>query len=89
MPQSFRDKNIPFPSIADTVTPAAFGQPLSADGFLDRRASWVLMEKQSFDLPFTKAVSPLPPFSPPAANPSPVETLRLSRLYPSWRHAAH
>lgn len=59
--QDWKDNHIPFPSIQDPgnllCPPAAFGRPLSREGYQDRRLSWVAMGQQTFDLPFSKAVS--------------------------------
>lgn len=64
-PQGFRDANIPFPSQQDTLQarhpPSGFGEPITMPQFCDQRPSWILMESQTFDLPFIKAVRPSPP----------------------------
>lgn len=59
-PRIFQDSNIPFPSDQDSRevrrTPPGFGAPITLSHYRDRRPSWILMESQTFDLPFTKAV---------------------------------
>lgn len=61
-PQLFRDANIPFPCHHDTQDPrpppSRFGAPITLPQFRDGRPCWILMESQTFDLPFTKAVRP-------------------------------
>lgn len=68
-PQLFRDANIPFPCHHDTQDPRPppprYGAPVTLPQYRDRRPCWILMESQTFDLPFTKAVSPPPPSSFP------------------------
>lgn len=61
-PEDFRDANIPFPSDEDTREPphppCGFGEPITISQYRDRRPSWILMESQTLDLAFTKAVGP-------------------------------
>lgn len=76
-PQPFQDANIPFPCHQDRhdprPPPVRFGVSITSPHFRDRRASWILMEPQTFDLPFTKAVSP----------PSPGSSHNTQKLTPS------
>lgn len=63
-PLAQRNINIPFPCEVDDEprpTPAAFGPPLQLAGYRDRRPSWVLLQPQNFDLPYSQMVLfPLP-----------------------------